>query len=355
MRRSVRSSSGFTLIELLVVIAIIAILIGLLLPAVQKVREAANKAKCTNNLKQIALACHNYEGVKNAFPPSGISTPAAAFLTSLREFLRVGADPSLAASYAQHGNVAIILPYIEQGNVLLQGPTPYNFRLNWNDPANQPAAGTVLKPFVCPSSPETTKMYPTAPAAWGTNRAAVSDYSSVNRGPSNTSPNFYSAVGLPADTVDDPNYRAIIVSNQFTKILSIPDGISNTILYAEYAARPQYWQFGVLRSEAGGAFFDSSVWAGNAAHDLAVDGTNNNPASTRYGQGLNNTNTAADVQAGCRINCNNNGEIYAFHTGGANVAMGDGSVRFLSTSITMATLYQLCARFDGTPLASDAY
>src|SRR5689334_3734698 len=144
--------SGFTLIELLVVIAIIAILIALLVPAVQKVREAAARTQCTNNLKNIGLAVHNYLSSRKVFPPSSVQTPAAADFPTLQEFVKVGTTGSSNTDYAKHCFLAIILPEIEQGNVLKASGTPYDFRKDWYDPANRAACATHIKLYECPST-----------------------------------------------------------------------------------------------------------------------------------------------------------------------------------------------------------
>lgn len=120
---------AFTLIELLVVIAIIAILIGLLLPAVQKVRDAAAKIQCTNNLKQLGLAIHNYHGAMNHFP------------TSIR--------PAGSTTLPRISWTISILPYIEQGNI----SQIYDPTTNWDSPTNLPLTSLRIKIFECPSSP----------------------------------------------------------------------------------------------------------------------------------------------------------------------------------------------------------
>src|SRR6266478_9214111 len=124
---------GFTLIELLVVIAIIAVLVGLLLPAVQKTREAASRMKCTNNLKQIGLAMHSYHDANMMFPPGGTST---------------NYSPGIGTGYSCH---VFLLPYLEQGNVytglVLSRPE--------SDPANDVAEASKIGVFLCPSDSAT--------------------------------------------------------------------------------------------------------------------------------------------------------------------------------------------------------
>ena len=128
---------GFTLIELLVVIAIISILIGLLLPAVQKIREAANRMKCSNNLKQIGLALHNYHDTQGAFPASGLRSTSA-----------------IASNFSIH---ALILPYIEQDNLYKS----INFSVPAADPLNDGPRATPVSLYVCPSDPMNR-----VPAGW---------------------------------------------------------------------------------------------------------------------------------------------------------------------------------------------
>jgi len=331
-----RKRTGFTLIELLVVIAIIAILIALLVPAVQKVREAAARITCVNNLKQMGLALHNYHGVRNAFPPSSIQSPGTADFGGLQEFVKVGTTGTVNSHYAKHCFLAILLPYVEQGNVLSANGTPYDFRKDWYDPGNRAATSTRIKLFECPSSPGSHVVDPMLDAAtFGTGWIpATSDYMAVNRG--NNRAAIWTAMGFTYP--GDQGIKGVLASNSFTKIAAVTDGLSNTIMIAEAAARPQSYILGKLAATQ--PTFMNGAW-GHSGNDIAVDGTN------AAGSTLS---AAADVPTACRVNCANQGEIYGFHTGGAVVGLGDGSVRFLSTSITLKNLQFLCARGDGNPV-----
>jgi prepilin-type N-terminal cleavage/methylation domain-containing protein len=238
-----KSRKGFTLIELLVVIAIIAVLIGLLLPAVQKVREAAARMKCQNNLKNLGLACHNLESTRGGLPPSSVQSPATSVMRGLKEFQKIGTTGTAAGDYAKHCFLAIILPYIEQGSVLNQAGGAYNLREDWYAPINRSAAGTRIQTFECPSTPFehsfstsslSTGDQNTFGAGW---TLPTSDYMAVNR--SNNRASIWTAMGLVDPGVNSDAIKGVLASNQYTRLLEVTDGLSNTIMIAEASARPQ--------------------------------------------------------------------------------------------------------------------
>ena len=340
-----RRRAGFTLIELLVVIAIIAILIGLLLPAVQKIREAANRMKCSNNLKQIGLACHNYESTFGGLPPASVQSPGAAQFAGLREFQKVGTTGTNSADYAKHSFLAIILPYVEQGNVLLQNGIPYDFRQDWYALNNRPGSSARIPIYECPSVPFNHVLDMSALSAgdqstygnplWNPRTA---DYMAVTR--TNTNQAVWEALGLT--WTPDPGNRAILTSNQTTAFAEITDGLSNTMMIAEQGARPQGWAFGAKYTPQ--PTFMNGPWA-YSGNDITTSGTLR-PATA--GTAPAKVKTAADATANpCAINCWNQGEIYAFHSGVANVCMGDGSVRTVKSTMSLKALILLAARGDG--------
>ena len=313
------SKFGFTLIELLVVIAIIAILIGLLLPAVQKVRGAASRLQCSNNLKQLGLAFFNYENTYQALPPAYfVAFPPAA---------------NLAYSWAP-----LMLPYLEQENLYKQ----YNFNQMFNTASNIAVLQTQLKVMQCPSTPtqnrsETISLPPNAipgyPAATFT--TAAGDYSVIS---GVTSVGWDSVVGAPAGG----DREGMLASPPFksSRISGVSDGLSNTLLLVELAGRPEAWQTNIRVATNGFPVVPNS---GNA-----------NTVGAGWGNPYNGENWVSGslydgtgAQGPCMINCTNVTDrgIYGFHTNGAAVVMGDGSVRFLTSSMNPKNfVYMITAR-----------
>jgi len=325
---------GFTLIELLVVIAIIAILIGLLLPAVQKVREAAARAQCQNNLKQIGLACMSYESATGFLPPSYILDfnlpPATA------------TDPHMA-----HGWGTIILPYVEQDNL----QRLYNLQASFYQPANAAAINTPVKLFVCPSTPSSSREYNgsfSIGLASFNYRAQAGDYAPndlINQGAANflgyPAGSDVRSIMLPVirfgntplASVLRPGFAALGLRENPNgrRILETTDGTSNTQMIAEDAGRPDLYRAGRLVSQGtqnDGGWADLNSEYG--LDGLRPDGTSGTPAD----------NT-------CAINCGNNNETYSFHPGGANHLFGDGSVRFIRATISMRNYAALITAVGG--------
>lgn len=286
------SSKGFTLVELLVVIAIIGILVGLLLPAVQMAREAARRMSCTNNLKQISLASLNYESTFSAMPP--------------RRNLTAG---------NQRGWGPSILPFVEQAS--LQGQ--YRFDRNFYAPENAGNIAVSLPIFLCPSGPGPRMV--TVVQSGVTSQGAAGDYF----GPNSFSSSLYGVLALSGNNqvtaMDDLPRRR--------RLADITDGLSNTMLVTEQAGRADYYILGRKQSSNAGLSQAQSwgSWPSYQVFQVQVFG----------GDGV----TKDGANGRCSINCNNSQGVYAFHPGGANTALVDGSVQFLTQSIDPNVLFGL--------------
>jgi prepilin-type N-terminal cleavage/methylation domain-containing protein len=300
-----RARRGFTLIELLVVIAIIAILIGLLLPAVQKVREAAARMTCSNNLKQMALGCHSYESSFGKLPPPR-GTNSGGFT-------------------AYRGWLCELLPYIEQQALRDQmGNTwPGGFFTAYARP---------VKTYVCPSDPRNL-MAPTG-------GAGVTSYLGVTGAFSGAAPSpFMSGDGASArDGIFDPgpnNGTNPPPASRGIVLNSIQDGTSNTLMLGE---RPpdnaMYWGWWSVSD------YDCLLAVENTVYLNSPTQSGSNPVCTvppRYSPG--------NPQFNCHAN-----HFYSMHTGGGNWAMGDGSIRFVPYSVDLNALRAASTRAGGEVL-----
>jgi prepilin-type N-terminal cleavage/methylation domain-containing protein/prepilin-type processing-associated H-X9-DG protein len=294
-----RLRRGFTLIELLVVIAIIAVLIGLLLPAVQKVREAANRMSCANKLKQLGLALLNFENTYDKFPPGRVRGPL----------------PEAGVTRpGRHGWGPFILPFIEEQPLA----DKYHWDLDSSDPLNQPVLVSPLKVFQCPSA-EADRFYTLGPFASYGGKAACGDYA----------PTWFVDPVLAAG-----DNRGVLVPNSMTRMADIIDGTSNTILLTEDAGRPKQWR-------AGTAGADQTVlggpWAGFET-GITVEGSQHDGTS-RPGP--------------CALNGTNDHEVYSFHSGGANAVFADGTVHFLKAGMSIRVLAALVTRAGGEAPTDD--
>jgi prepilin-type N-terminal cleavage/methylation domain-containing protein/prepilin-type processing-associated H-X9-DG protein len=327
--------SAFTLIELLVVIAIIAVLIALLLPAVQSAREAARRAQCINNLKQIGLAMHNYHDVNNALP--------------LGRTLQAG-------TYRPFSQFARILGYMEQKNVF----DSVNFSLGSYDPANVTAAAATINGFLCPS--DVAAQIPTGQVLPGYGWAGI-NYR-ANEGTS-------VAMWYGADDTSNVNNgivaapNGLFYSSQLIKIADIIDGTSNTAAFSEH----------VLGDFSNTVATDISDTFQPGTHPLNSDDAYNQCRATDVrnlgNQGYSNVgapwtygyhsttsywhsgppNSRSCMFPPSRIATTANSR----HAGGVNVGMADGSVKFVKSTVNVLTWRSLGTRNGGEIVSADAY
>lgn len=344
---SLRRKPGFTLIELLVVIAIIAVLIALLLPAVQQAREAARRTQCRNHLKQIGLAILNYESSFGTFPADYTQPEPLGTLWQMPRGCWM----------------ARILPYCDQASLY----NLYNQNVDWEDPINTAASATRIPMYNCPSAPNRDGFdwcilvnygpppgYASSFGARTFYYGATTDYTNVG----GIHPNL-NATLPPSQQLATPYYCGIMSTDLTSpssivtynnRVASVTDGLSNTILVTEDAGRPQLYQRGKLVPDSSPP--PAKTWSTSATRPLPTGGV---WASHNKGFVINGAasdgNTTGSVGV-CGINCSNDNEIYSFHTGGVLTLMGDGSVRFLSDSMSFYTLIALVSR-NGSEVVGD--
>jgi prepilin-type N-terminal cleavage/methylation domain-containing protein len=338
---------GFTLIELLVVIAIIAILIGLLLPAVQKVREAAARLQCQNNLKQIGLAFYNFESTYKHFPTAGAQSQAWGNVTAQQ----VGFE-TLGWGYQ-------ILPFIEQDNLYkigqVSGPA------NWNASIGKAMTEVPVQVYLCPSRSNRVSV----PASWGS-VYAMGDYAGVmtewldesnsgGNGWTTTAPDAlneskaFGGIIVKGGHVRTDN-PSLTVKYGATRVTAVPDGLSNTIMIMEKAvmaqfSQPYVWCWWELPGWSHNADWPNMRLVGNW---LPMFGDTETRLSWQYIQAPDGTTRPQEFGFGSP------------HTGIVNTLFGDGSVRTLTTSLNNCgngsqtaaqnapcILYNLGGRADG--------
>jgi prepilin-type N-terminal cleavage/methylation domain-containing protein/prepilin-type processing-associated H-X9-DG protein len=380
---------GFTLIELLVVIAIIAVLIALLLPAVQAAREAARRAQCTNNLKQIGLAMHNYHQTNDKFPP-GMSQSASA--------------ANYAGGYAGWGEwsaQAMMLPYMEQSPVY--SSINFSFNMIWGTGAatNLTAQTRVINSFCCPSDTQVAfggspSMSVTMFNSWGQNAAWAPNINSYKASLGTTTSVYGWQTGYLSCQPDPFNLNggtqcASNTTGLFTcwncyGIRDVTDGTSNTVAFAESLVGdatnvlPTHRNNSVMGVTGAAAVeaFDASalnwqtvimpaIQACTLAYKSGTNVTGENGIRWGYGAaGISMFqtvvppngapwNSCQDQCGGCQLNYTQFSNAQSNHPGGVNVLFGDGSVKFIKDSINPQTWMALGTRANGEVISSDSY
>lgn len=327
MHRSSISRPGFTLIELLVVIAIIAVLVGLLVPAVQKVREAANRMSCSNNMRQLGIACHNHESSYQYFPTGWQApTPTGSWANPALVASDLSAGPVLPGG-ARFTNLLVeVMPFIEQDNLVKK----WDFYNNANNISGGTSAisAQVVKIFLCPSS------------ILASNPVAVVSGNSYGLNSYGGVAGVYSFRAYKNTSQFVISNDGIFYINSRTRISDITDGTSNTAMFGErdhldpnfdrmYTSFP-------LKGWSGWAWCDQP----NAIGDYLVGAAQ--PINWQIPATATGANSSANPWVQQRLST-----MGSRHSGGANVTLADGSTRFVSNGMTLPALRAMCTRAGG--------
>lgn len=312
---------GFTLIELLVVMAIIAILMGLLLPAVQKVRESAHRTSCQNNMKQLGLALMGFQFTNQVFPASGWT---------------MAGPGNPAGKYV--GWRPLTLPFIEQENL----QKLYDFNVNWWEGTNPTAASVPVKTYVCPSVPQRMDVLSAVaksprPAMTFTNPAAPTDYEAImGVQPSAINPHMSSS-----SFYTSKNRFSVMSRNSRARPADIRDGTSTTIMVVECSARPLVFR---NRNADPTLNNDQGICWADSEGPFSLDGAK-----------ADGTAEGCGPTGGCTYSMNkkNDNEPFSFHNNGSMTLFADGHVQFINDRVSLVTFAALCTMNAGEIVGDD--
>jgi len=314
-----RSRVGFTLIELLVVIAIIAILIGLLLPAVQKVRQAAARMKCSNNLKQIGIAVHGYHDAFGKLPPGQFN----------RLHTEPTAPPAALATWERIGWAALILPYMEQEALLTRVRT--DARTNNNYTLFQQSCANTVPTYICPSDPNGGR----TPGVGNVAGHAAEGFHT----------NYLGCAGstvFSAPATDGTALNGVLFPLSTLTLVGIGDGTSNQLLASETLLSPVS-----AGDDRRGRIWN--CWQGETLFSTIY------PPNTTVADVCYSCPATPNTKAPCTAITNGNGAVQSargLHNGGVNVVLADGSVRFIPDGINPTIWTNLGSRNDGNALGN---
>jgi prepilin-type processing-associated H-X9-DG protein len=316
--RAHRVRTGFTILEILVLLGVCLIVLALSLPALARVREKANRARCGDQLRRLGEACNAFEGTYGFFP------------SSIKEL-----GP-------QRSWVVQVLPWIGEAELAQH----YDYEKPWYDSANAAAVGHQIPLFYCPSTPSGPRtvsgmVHVKTTSPMGDRRmvvvpfaeAACTDYAVIHK---------VRAEAFARGFVDKAG-PGLLAEDLFPRRSDVTDGLANTLLVVESAARPDEWMGGRLTRHD--VMPEDAAWA-SRDNDFSLRGFTWDPATQVY------SNT---VSGPCAVNCSNDEGVYGFHPGGAQAVFGDGSVRFLPQTLSTRLLARLVTRAGGEPVDWSEY